>query len=62
VVPDPERYDRRVPRFERVQHQSVVEATRRRGVSDGRDISSLGRAGSTVGARRARGPSVRRFT
>jgi len=28
------RHDRRVPRLERVQHQAVVEATRRRGVSD----------------------------
>ena len=41
VIPDPQRHDRRVPRFERVQHQPVVEATRRRGVSDGRDGSIL---------------------
>jgi hypothetical protein len=48
VVPDPQRHDRRVPRFERVQHQPVVEATRRRGVSDCRDTSILGGAGRTV--------------
>src|SRR5688572_24062203 len=42
VVPDPERDDRRVTRFERVQHQAVVEATRSRGVSECWDKSILG--------------------
>jgi hypothetical protein len=51
VVPDPKRHDRRVPRFERVEHQAVVEATRSRGVSDCRDKSILGGAERTVGSR-----------
>ena len=40
VIPDPERHDRRVMRFQRMDHEPVIEATRQGDVDVG-DVSSL---------------------